>query len=230
MPAEAAPTVSKHPVRGKGRPRVTSRDKIVEAGLSLAAAAPSASISIASIARELGIAPMAIYNYFPNRDSLMQELSARLLNKMKIEIAPGTHPLKAIEIWARSTRVHFLEHPELLWIIGYENGYSSDAWFAKSKALFEAMEALGLTGDEVIRAIQWFWNVVMSAITVEIQGAINPVAVDEVVDERFDRYTGERFLTMNKAIRSPCFYDELFDFHLEMMVHALKGIVNSREV
>lgn len=230
MPAEAKPAVSDHPVRGKGRPRVTSRDKIVEVGLSLAAAAPSTSISIASIARELGIAPMAIYNYFPNRDSLMQELSARLLDRMKIEIVPGAHPLKAIEIWARSARAHFLKYPELLWIIGYENGYSSDAWFAKSKALFEAMEALGLTGDEVVKAIRWFWNVVMSAITVEIQDVINPVKVDEDVDERFDSYTGERFLMLNEAFRKPSFYDDMFDFNLEMVAHALKARVNLQEV
>lgn len=230
VPAEAKNAVSHPPVRGKGRPRVTSRDKIVEAGLCLAAAAPSASISIASIAREIGIAPMAIYNYFPNRDALMQELSACLLDKMKIDIAPGTPPLTAIGIWGRSARAHFLAHPELLGIIGYENGYSSDAWFAKSKALFEAMEALGLSGEELVKAIRWFWNVVMSAITVEVQESINPVAVDEGVGERFDSYTGEKFLMMNAAFRKPSFHDDMFEFNLKMVVHALKASVDLSKI
>lgn len=223
MPVEADAAVPGRPVRGKGRPRVTSKDKIVEAGLSLAAAAPSTSISIGAVARELGIAPMAIYNYFPNRDALMQELSARLLDRMTIEIRPGTHPVKAIEIWARSARAHFLKHPELLWIIGYENGYSSDAWFAKSRTLFHALEALGFSRQELVKAARWCWNVVMSAITVEVQEAINPVVADEDASGKFDSFIGERFRMMNAAIRQPSFYDDMFEFNLEMMGHALSA-------
>lgn len=207
----------------KGVPRITSRDKIVEAGLALAAADPCTSVTVVSIARKLGIAPMAIYNYFPSKDSLMQELSARLLDRMEIAISEGAKPLEVTEIWARSARAHFTRHPEVLRIIGYENGYSSDAWFAKSKPLFEAMEALGFSGEELIKVIRWFWNTIMSAITVEIQESMASAPSMERVDERFDSYVGDAFKVLNEVSRDMFFYDRLFDFHVEMMIYALKG-------
>lgn len=227
MSAEAVSGLDVYRRRGKGRPRITSKDKIVEAGLALAAADPSASVSVVSIARKLGIAPMAIYNYFPNRDALMQELSARLLEKMEIEIPAAASPFEAIGIWARSTRAHFLRNPELLQILDYQNGYVSGAWLAKSEALFRAMEALGFTGEELVKAIRWFWNVAMSAITVEVHEHIAPVLASERSNERLDRYGKDVLALMNTVAAGEGFLDRLFDFHITMAIAALKSAMTN---
>jgi AcrR family transcriptional regulator len=227
MSAEEISGLAERRRRGKGRPRITSRDKIVEAGLAIAAADPSAIVSIVAIARKLEIAPMAIYNYFPNRDALMQELSARLLEKMEIDIPAAASPFEAIGIWARATRAHFLRNPELLQILGYENGYVSGAWLAKSKELFRAMEALGFAGEELVKAIRWFWNVAMSAITVEVQERISPALASEQSKERLDNYGKDVLALMNTAGASEGFQDRLFDFHITMAIRALKSALTS---
>lgn len=211
------------PRRGKGRPRVTSQEKIIEAGVAIAAANPTSIVSVVAIAKKLEIAPMAIYNYFPSRDALMQELSARLLEKMTIDESSAANPSGTIEVWARSARTHFLQFPELLQILDYENGYTSTAWLAKSEALFRSMEAMGFFGEELVKSIRWFWNVVMSAITVEIQDRLSPSLVSDRIDVEASRYVKDTACFMQEASRSSGFYERLFDFHIEMAIAALKN-------
>lgn len=210
--------------RGKGRPRVSSREKIVEAGLALAAADPSAAVSVVAIARKLGIAPMAIYNYFPNRDALMQELSAGLLDKMEIRVQTGTAAIEALAIWARGAREHFLCYPELLQILGYDNGYASAAWLSGSRVVFQAMESLGYCGDELARAIRWYWNVVMSAITVEVRERMTPVPVTSDASGRLDGYVKQVVGTLSEALADANFHSSLFEFHLLMAARSLNAV------
>jgi TetR/AcrR family transcriptional regulator, tetracycline repressor protein len=211
------------PVRKKGRPRVTSRDQIVETALDIAASDPAATVSVVAIARRLGIAPMAIYNYFPNKDALMQELSARLLTRMDIRVPRDSTPTETIAIWSHSIRVLFLRHPELLKILSYENGYASAAWLEKSTELFRALELLRYAGDELVMAIRWLWNVVMSAITVEVQESMAPVAIGDDVSSRLGDYALGIVRTMREATVTEGFYERFFDFNIEIAMRSLSS-------
>lgn len=223
VPAKVVTSRADAPRRGKGRPRVTSQEKIIEAGMAIAAANPTAILSVVAIAKKLEIAPMAIYNYFPSRDALMQKLSARLLEKMAIDVGRAANPFETIEVWARAARTHFLQFPELLQILDYENGYTSSAWLAKSEALFRAMEMMGFAGEELVKSIRWLWNVVMSAIAVEIQDSLSPSSISDRIDHETNNYVKDTASMMQEISQSYGFYERLFDFHVGMAINGLRN-------
>ena len=216
-----APAVKATP-RKTGRPRVTSEDKILDAARAIAAADPSTPVSIVSIARKLGIAPMAIYNYFPSRDALMQELSALLLTKLSIDIPDGADAFETISLWAHAIRVHFLKHPELLQILGWVDGYTSAAWLQKSEVIFRALGRLGLEGEELTKTIRWVWNVVMSAISVEIHERTTPSTLSASAHVRLSADVRPVVELMHRSAATEGFNERFFEFHVSMMIRGLR--------
>ena len=120
-------------------------------------------------------------------------------------------------------RDHFLRFPELLQILDYDNGYASVAWLAHSRVLFESLEALGFSGDGLVAAIRWYWNLVMSAITVEVRETLAPVGVTDIAAAGLDSQVREVVVAIDAAVRRKGFHNQLFEFHLEMAGRALQG-------
>lgn len=88
------------------RPRVklstrVRRDQIVEAVLEAAADRGIGSLSVADVARRVGVAPSALYRHYPSKDAMLEETLARLgrrLNGLVDRVRRETpDPLAALE-------------------------------------------------------------------------------------------------------------------------------------
>jgi AcrR family transcriptional regulator len=90
-----------------------SEDEIVDAALRVVAEVGASQLSMRSVAREVGVPPMTIYGYVPNKDALNSLVADRLLSEVRIP-APGDGPwdqrLCRLLCDARRTLV---ERPEL---------------------------------------------------------------------------------------------------------------------
>lgn len=77
----------------------------------------AAALSLRSIARDLGIAPSALYRYFPSRDALLGHLIADAYNDLGDVVEAAVHPVepgRPFDAWmaaARSTRGWALAEP-----------------------------------------------------------------------------------------------------------------------
>jgi AcrR family transcriptional regulator len=71
----------------RGRPRADqpklSRDQILDAALALLAEAGLSALTMRSLARRLGVDPMAVYHYFADKDALLTAAAERSFSSLR---------------------------------------------------------------------------------------------------------------------------------------------------
>ncbi|WP_234943998.1 TetR/AcrR family transcriptional regulator [Corynebacterium ulcerans] len=110
--------------RGRGRPSkaVVTRTAIAQAGLSIASTRGYEALTMAALARHLGVAPSALYNHVRNKADLLIVIQDEVMTSVDTSpldaaIAGTLSPKKALAAWARSYRDVFSQHLPLVQII-----------------------------------------------------------------------------------------------------------------
>lgn len=110
--------------RSKGRPSqaLLSRKKIADSALRIIEDSGYDKLTMARIARQMGVAPSALYNHVRNKhellilveDAVMAQVDTALLDAA---LAGKHDPVAAIEHWAESYREVFARHAPLVEVI-----------------------------------------------------------------------------------------------------------------
>lgn len=100
----------------RGRPgprRALSEDEILDAALGLLDAGGASAASIRGIAAKVGVAPNAVYTYFPDKASVVKALVERLLGEVDYEVlADSDRPWRQrVESFALALRTRLAVHP-----------------------------------------------------------------------------------------------------------------------
>ena len=132
-----------------GRPPNTSREEILDVALDLLREGGETGLSIRNLAKHLGIAPSSIYNYFADKDELLNALAEYGMEGIpdlpKDSIMPWDEQLAG---WMDIFRLELLEAPELHIFISLAAKSSSIlAILDKIKSIAAILEQQGL--DEV---------------------------------------------------------------------------------
>ncbi len=91
--------------------RLTHGD-ILDAAFAVLAARGSAALSLRAVASEVGVAPTALYTYFPSKSALMGGMVERLLEPIKEESSgEGSTPRERLHALARSTHRAVSDRP-----------------------------------------------------------------------------------------------------------------------
>ncbi|MGP5496476.1 MULTISPECIES: TetR/AcrR family transcriptional regulator [Corynebacterium] len=110
--------------RAKGRPSqaLLSRKKIADSALILIEENGYEKLTMARIARRMGVAPSALYNHVSNKHELLILVEDAVM--AQVETVPldaaldgSVDPLEAIERWAESYRAVFARHAPLVEVI-----------------------------------------------------------------------------------------------------------------
>ena len=97
-----------------GRPPNTSREEILDVALGLLREGGDSGLSIRKLARHLGIAPSSIYNYFADKDELLNALAEYGMEEIPDLPLDSLLPWdEKIGQWMNSFRLVLLEAPEL---------------------------------------------------------------------------------------------------------------------
>jgi len=208
--------------RKRGRRAGISRESVLQAALDVAANDPAGPVSLNAVARALRVSPMAIYSYFASRDDLLQALTAALLDGLVIAVPEHATPARKIEIWAHAFRDYFLERPQLITMLSWDNGHTSIAWINQSKILMEALESMGLDGPELGETLLWIWSVVMGAIHAELLDKQSPRGMQDWEFEDLDptMQRGVRFI--REAMAAPDHHARLFNFQIARLTDAIE--------
>lgn len=218
------------PTLGRGRPRRTSRDAIIDAAVALLRANPEAPLSLNATARALNVTPMAIYTYFASKDDLQQAVTEALFREFKIKTPKSTTPLEKIVSWSHAMRRHFIERPELINLLIWEGGHVSVGWLERSAVIVDAVSEMGFSEHETGEITLWIWQVVMGGINSELHALrTRPMVISEEELESLDESLRRRINVVRKFGERVSFSDEFFTYQIDRMADALKVLVEKRK-
>lgn len=218
------------PPLGRGRPRRTSRDAIIDAAVALLRANPEAPLSLNATARALNVTPMAIYTYFASKDDLQQAVTEALFREFKIKTPKSTTPLEKIVSWSHAMRRHFIERPELINLLIWEGGHVSVGWLERSAVIVDAVSEMGFSEHETGEITLWIWQVVMGGINSELHALrTRPMVISEEELESLDESLRRRINVVRKFGERVSFSDEFFTYQIDRMADALKVLVEKRK-
>jgi AcrR family transcriptional regulator len=99
--------------RRPGPRRALTEDEILDAALGLLDGGGPNAASIRGIAAKVGVAPNAVYTYFPDKAAVIKALIERLLGELEHDVLAtrGRPWRKRVETLALDLRAHLLAHP-----------------------------------------------------------------------------------------------------------------------
>ncbi|MHB9878071.1 TetR/AcrR family transcriptional regulator [Pacificimonas sp. ICDLI1SI03] len=211
----------------RGRPRSISHDHILETAIALTEQQPGVPVSLAGVARAVGMTPMAIYTYFDNKDALLQALTDRMLAGLDITALEAEPPVERVMAWARLVRSHFQKRPQLIDMLVWEGGHGSIAWMNRSAPLATALTELGFQGDELARSLSWLWNSIMGMIHNElrVRDEQQQISSDEIA--AIDAPMREIVQDIQRMSSEQDNADRAFDFELARIHDALVTMTES---
>lgn len=211
--------------RTSGRPPKTSQEAIVAAAIALLEREPASELSLNGIAKELGITAMSLYNYFANRDELMQAVTRQLLAGLSLPVDVSAPWQQQITHWAEAVRAHFRRHPYLIHLLVWE-GHTSVAWMRHTTFVTDALERAGLRGDALIQASLWVSHVIMSTIHVELLALEQSSALGEADLAAVEEPLRGKLRQMGRFAARKSYYDDTFRYTLGRLLEGLALQIN----
>jgi AcrR family transcriptional regulator len=165
------------PVRRRrpGPRRALTEDEILDAALSLLDDGGANAASIRGIAAKVGVAPNAVYTYFPDKAAVVKALVERLLGEVDHDVfADRNRPWRErVEALALDLRAHLSAHPGAvsLMIGGPMNGPHA---LALNERLLELFADSGLDPTAAARATYLLIVYVFGSIALEVADQHDP--------------------------------------------------------
>ena len=167
----AAPAVP----RRRGPRRALTEDEILDAALGLLDDGGPEAASVRGIAARVGVAPNAVYTYFPDKAAVIKALVERLLGEVDHDVfADRSRPWRErVEALALDLRAHLSAHPGAvpLMIGGPMDGPHA---LALNERLLELLADAGLDRTEAARASYLLIVFVFGSIALEVADAHHP--------------------------------------------------------
>jgi AcrR family transcriptional regulator len=161
--------------RRPGPRRALTEDEILDAALSLLDDGGANAASVRGIAAKVGVAPNAVYTYFPDKAAVEQALVERLLGEVDHDVfADHTMPWRQrVESLAVELRARLTAHPGA---VGLMVGGPMDGphALALNERLLELLADAGLNPTDAARAAYLLIVYVFGAIALEVAAHHQP--------------------------------------------------------
>ena len=162
--------------RGRRGPRrALTEDEILDAALGLLDEGGPAAASVRGIAAKVGVAPNAVYTYFPDKNAVVKALVERLLGEVDHDVfADRTQPWRSrVQALALELRARLCAHPGAvpLMIGGPMDGPHA---LALNERLLELLADAGLNPVDAARAAYLLIVYVFGSIALEVAAHQQP--------------------------------------------------------
>jgi TetR/AcrR family tetracycline transcriptional repressor len=167
---ETVETAAERPTRRRPGPRrALTEDEILDAALCLLDDGGPNAASIRGIAAKVGVAPNAVYTYFPDKAAVVKALVERLLGEVDHDVfADRSRPWRErVESLALDLRAHLSAHPGAVGLVvgGPMNGPHA---LALNERLLELFADAGLDPAAAARATYLLTVYVFGSIALEV--------------------------------------------------------------
>ncbi len=163
---------------GRRRPgprRAVTEDELLDAALCLLDDGGAKAASIRGIAAQVGVAPNAVYTYFPDKAAVLEALVERLLGEVDHDaFADRSRPWRdRVEALALELRERLAAHPGAVPLLvgGPLNGPHA---LAINERLLQLLADAGLDPDDAARAAYLRFAYVVGSIALEVSDARRP--------------------------------------------------------
>ena len=159
----------------RGPRRATTEGEILDAALALLDQGGATAVSVRGIAARVGVAPNAVYTYFPDKAAVVRALVERLLGEVDHDVfADRTQPWRLrVEALALELRQRLTAHPGVvqLMISGPVTGPQA---LALHEALLELLDDAGLSPADAPRASYLLFVYIVGSIALVVADAQEP--------------------------------------------------------
>ncbi len=179
--------------RRRGPRRALTEDEILDAALGLLDEGGRDAASVRGIAARVGVAPNAVYTYFPDKAAVIKALVERLLGEVDHDVfADRSRPWRErVEALAMDLRAHLSAHPGAvsLMIGGPMDGPHA---LALNERLLELLADAGLARTEAARASYLLIVYVFGSLALEVADQHEPGPLppeEERMDTRRENFS-----------------------------------------
>ncbi|MEX0171399.1 TetR/AcrR family transcriptional regulator [Streptomyces sp. LMG1-1-1.1] len=171
------------PPAKRGRKRAVREEEVVAAAIRLLGTRGADAVSIRGIAAELGLAPNAVYTYFPDRAAVVRAVVEHLLGQTDLTAlaSPDTPWRDRIHALAADLRHRLLAHPGAVHLLlsGPMDGPNA---LALGEALLTVLADTGLDPTEAARASYLLIVQVLGAIALEAAELPSPAPAPPIAE------------------------------------------------
>src|SRR4051794_10271742 len=157
--------------RRRGPRRALTEDEILDAALTLLDRGGPDAASVRGIAARVGVAPNAVYTYFPGKAAVVKALTERLLGEVDHDVfADRERPWRErVEALAVELRERLSAHPGAvgLLIAGRMDGPNA---VALDERFLQLLADAGLGTTDAARASRLFFVYVVGSLALEVAG------------------------------------------------------------
>lgn len=206
------------PSRRRGRPSapVLSRTKITGAAMALVHARGYRALTMAGLARQLKVAPSALYNHVASKDDVLRWVQDRVNSAID---ADGFRTLawdEALVRWARSYRAAYARHAPLVALMAVTPITGAPHTVAMYERVASGLCAAGWPEDEVIAVITAVESFVLGS-------ALDTTAPEDIFDVGDLALDAPVLAAVNRARPTGDVARQAFDLGLAALVEGLRA-------
>ena len=206
------------------RPRL-SRERVLQGAVAVADAGGIASLTIRSLATELGVKPMSVYHHVANKEEILDGIVDLVFSEIELPTIGGDWH-EEMRRRAASAREAMRRHP---WAIGLVETRTSPGWAtlkhhnAVIGTLREAGFSLEMTAHAFAMIDAYVYGFALSEATLPING---PDTVSEVAEQMMSFFTAGDYphlleFTLEHVMKPGYDYGAEFEFGLEVVLDGL---------
>ena len=210
--------------RGRGRPPRLSREQIIEAAVELLEREPDSDLTIKRVAEAAGAAPMALYRYFPDRDTLLQAVADRVLSRIQPIALTGDTWQEQVRHWMRTSRERLRPHSRLL---PYMASTQQPVGVRALAKLAEVLRPLGLSDEDLALAVLLISSTTIGYASYETRRSPAEQIVAQLQEGLSARPENEREILAPLLPRLPVAFARLYDAVLDQTVAAIKALATA---
>lgn len=146
--------------RARGRPNhaLITKEKIADAAMNLVSVSGYDGLTMAALARKLGVVPSALYNHVKGRDELMLIIEDAVMGLIDVSplekaLSGEISPRSGIAQWAWNYRNAFADHTPLVQVIAVMPISGAETTVGMYELLVQVFVAAGVPEEEVLPRI-----------------------------------------------------------------------------
>ena len=209
--------------RRPGRPSRISRDQIVSTTLEILEQSGVADFSIGKLAKQLGVAPMALYRYFPSRDALLDAAADEAFMQIKLP-EPSGRWQDFVTSWMRTLLTHFERYPLALEVIAWDE-HLSPGWLHVWLPILEVMANEEPDDERLAFIASWFSYASIGFIQAYVTGPKRIGSFPEGHLATFDPAAQELLRRVHQHYTSPR-YAEILEFEFQKIIASLEDLLS----